>query len=179
MPRLFIAIDLPESIKESLLKLVCKIPGARWSNREQLHLTLTFIGEVSNDQIPLIDQSLALLFAESFSLQLSSVGTFPNSKSPKILWVGVQLIPSLQRLKQHVDIALKQAISFVPEERDYHPHLTIARLQGRSSPEFNHFLKQHENLQFTPFLVQQFHLYSSQLLKTGAEYRCEKSYLLR
>ena len=83
--RLFVAIDLPETVKERLAMICCGLPGARWVKPEQLHLTLRFIGEVNGDRFLDIRDNLMEVSSESFPLQLQGVGFFPPHKKPKIV----------------------------------------------------------------------------------------------
>ncbi|MEK7487561.1 MAG: RNA 2',3'-cyclic phosphodiesterase [Planctomycetota bacterium] len=178
MARLFTAIELPSPLKDDLLKLSCSIPGAHWSKREQMHLTITFIGEVESNKQSQIQEALSTITSEPFSLKVEHVGTFPNPKYPKILWVGISLFSGLSQLKTQIEQALQKAIAFTPEVREYNPHLTLARLRGVESKELTQFLEKQEHLSYEAFPVEHFNLYSSKLLRTGAEYRVEQSYPL-
>jgi 2'-5' RNA ligase len=87
--RLFVAIDLPDTVKDQLDTLPTRIPTARWMKRQQMHLTLFFLGET--DRIPDIKDALASVKAPPFSLSLAGVGRFPQRQKqpPRVLWVGI------------------------------------------------------------------------------------------
>src|SRR5205823_13507748 len=104
MIRLFVAAELPESIRERLLSLQGGVPGARWSNSEQLHLTLRFIGEVAENVGHDIDDALATIRAPSFTLELSGVGEF-GGKNPRALWAGVKNNDALLHLQRKIETA--------------------------------------------------------------------------
>src|SRR5690242_7489569 len=89
MIRLFVAIALPDSVADGLVMLQGGIPGARWSTREQLHLTLRFIGEVDGRDAAAIDDALAAIRSPRFSLELKGVGEF-GGRNPRALWAGVR-----------------------------------------------------------------------------------------
>lgn len=89
MPRLFVAIDLPERIKDDLTATYIALPGARWTGQAQLHLTLRFIGEVPGDKAEGIASTLRQVNGPAFSLRLSTVGYFPPRRDPRILWAGL------------------------------------------------------------------------------------------
>ena len=90
MPRLFIAVDLPDTIKENLESMSFGIPGAKWVRPEQLHLTVRFIGEVDGALFRDIKNILDEVSAAAFSLQLKGVGYFPPRGAPRVLWVGLE-----------------------------------------------------------------------------------------
>jgi 2'-5' RNA ligase len=130
MPRLFVAIDLPDAIKQQLLDLQTHIPTARWTKLEQMHLTLRFIGEVPDEQVAPIKSSLATVTASPFELTLRNVGHFPPGKRtlPRVLWVGIDKQPALNDLHQQIESALSQ-LGFKPDNKSFSPHITLAWLK--------------------------------------------------
>ena len=99
MPRLFIALDLPERIVDDIMATYMAIPGARWVPEEQLHLTLRFIGDVPGDVDERIRNALRAVTGPSLSLTMKGVGFFPPRKEPRILWVGLSESEELLRLQ--------------------------------------------------------------------------------
>ena len=87
--RLFLGIEIPSPIKKELDQLFFGLPGANWVNKEQLHITLRFIGEIDRHQMKDIDDSLKLINFPTFPIKLKRVGSFYNKKYPKATWVGV------------------------------------------------------------------------------------------
>jgi 2'-5' RNA ligase len=178
MPRLFVAIDLPDAIKQQLLDLQTHIPTARWAKSEQMHLTLRFIGEVADEQVEPIKSSLATVTASPFDLTLRHVGHFPPGKRtlPRVLWVGMDQQPALNDLHQQIESALSQ-LDFKPDNKLFSPHITLARLKlNRPARQVDHFLSKHEQFNAGTFTATEFRLYSSLLMPQGAVYTVERSF---
>ncbi len=101
----------------------------RWVSADALHITLKFLGNVSEDVEPAVRTALraGAAGASSFDVAIGSFGAFPSLSRPNILWVGVSSAP-LVELQQKMDSAYAP-IGFAPEARAYHPHITVARVQ--------------------------------------------------
>ncbi|HVP85301.1 MAG TPA: RNA 2',3'-cyclic phosphodiesterase [Rhizomicrobium sp.] len=177
MIRLFVAIDLPDTVADSLARLQAGVPGARWQTREQLHLTLRFIGEVDQRDAASIDEMLASIDAPRFSLELKSVGEF-GGKNPRALWAGVVTNESLSFLQRKIESVL-QRLGLPPEERKYRPHITLARLRGTPPGAVMDFLADHGLYASGPFEARAFTLFSSHLSPNGSIYTPERVYPLR
>src|ERR1700744_3944885 len=108
MLRLFVGIGFPPELKLRLSLLCGGVPGARWVDAGNLHLTLRFIGEVSEDIAADVDKALAEVKSPRFTLRLGGTGTFGGNK-PDVLWVGVERDPDLVRLRDKVERALIRA----------------------------------------------------------------------
>ena len=176
--RLFIALDLPESVRERLGMMACGLPGARWVPPEQLHLTLHFIGEVDGAMMRTIQGALARISRPALQLCLQGVGAFPlRGKSPHTLWVGVEKSEALLTLHGKVESALVRA-GCHPEQRKYAPHITLARLKNTPAKRLNEFLGLHMPLVLPEIPVNRFRLYSSVLSSKGAKHYAEQEYLL-
>jgi len=175
--RLFVALSIPEAVAQPLLLLQGGVPGARWQTREQLHVTLRFIGEVEGNDMRAIDDALAGIDAPAFDLQLHGVGQFGN-KQPHSLWAGLRPNDMLDHLQRKVDNAIRR----VGQPQDAHkftPHVTLARLRHPDTDRMVDWLKYHALYTSTEFAVDAFHLWSSKLTSDGSIYRIEKSYDLR
>lgn len=177
MPRLFVALEIPEFLRQRLKLLGGGIPGARWVAEENLHLTLTFIGEVPPSASKAIDGALARVDAEAFALGLRGVGVFPPRGVPNVIWAGLDPSPGLLDLKSRVDRALTGAGIDI-ERRKYAPHITLARLRNPSRDRVAAFVAHQSLLASEPFPVERFCLMSSVLSPRGAKYRIERSYPL-
>ncbi len=175
--RLFVAIDLPESVKERLALLCCGLPGARWVDPDQIHLTLRFIGEVDGGLFRDIRDVLATTEGECFSLQLSGIGFFPPRGKPRVIWAGLQRNESLLKLRNRMESRLVD-LGLEPEGRKFSPHITLARLKNTPTIKIVRFLEAHSQFRSNPFIVENFHLYSSILGRKGAVHRIEVSYPL-
>lgn len=175
--RLFVALDLPENIKDKLHSFEDKaLKGARWTSAEQWHITLHFIGE--SDDVEIRD-ALATINAEAFVLKLSGVGTFPERGQPNVLWLGIDVPSALKTLHQVLGEALKTT-GFVPEKRPYSPHLTLARFKETKpySASMTAYLQKYARFETDSFPIRAFSLYQSELLKSGAVYTLRESFPL-
>ena len=177
MPRLFIAVDLPETIKNNLSLMAFGIPGAKWVAPEQLHLTVRFIGEVDGGLFHDIKEILDEIHFASFSLQLKGVGYFPPRGAPRVLWIGLDKSEPLQLLRKKIDTALLRA-RIEPEGRKYSPHITLARLKNSPVNKIANFLSGNGLFSQEPFQVEDFKLYSSVLSPKGAYHKVERIYPL-
>jgi 2'-5' RNA ligase len=178
MPRLFVALDLPDLVKLSLEPLTRGLGDVRWLDPEQQHLTLRFIGELDNGRTNDVVEALALVPGTPFELTLRGLGHFPLRGAPKVLWVGVARCPELGRLKHHIDRALAQA-GIEREGRKFTPHVTIARIGAPLVPvRLGTYLMRHSLYRSEPFAISSFHLYCSVLKPGGAEHQLEASYEL-
>lgn len=174
MMRLFVALALPDVVADRLLLLQGGIPGARWSTREQLHLTLRFIGEVDGRDARSIDDALATIRSPRFTLELKGVGEF-GGKNPRALWAGVRDGASVEHLQRKIESAV-QRVGVSPEERKFSPHVTLARLRGAPRDRIITFLSAHALYASGPFEVNAFILYSSVTTPNGSLYRAERAY---
>lgn len=177
MIRLFVALALPDGVARGLLTLQAGVPGARWSSRDQLHLTLRFIGEVDGRDASAVDDALLAISAPRFTLALKGVGEF-GGKNPRALWVGVRDVEAITHLQRKVETAL-QRVGLPAEERKFTPHVTLARLRGSPRGRVLDFLADHALYASEAFDVTEFILYSSALTPNGSLYSPERSYTLR
>lgn len=177
MIRLFIAIDLPESVKQEMARLCCGLPGARWVGTEQLHLTLRFIGEVDGGLFRDIRERLVEVRSEPFTLQLDGVGFFPPRGKPRVIWVGLKKSSELLQLRCRIESCLV-AIGLEREGRKFSPHITLARLKNTPPVKVGRFLENHNLFLSRTWTVDEFFLYSSQLGRNGAIHRVEAGYPL-
>jgi 2'-5' RNA ligase len=176
MPRLFVALDLPDAIKDSLLPLMRGLGDVRWIDPDQLHLTLRFIGEVDNGEANDIADALSLVQGYPFDLRLKGLGHFPPRGEPKVIWVGIERQPELKALKRRIDQALKQ-VGIDRDPQKYTPHVTLARLrQPPRQAGLATYLMRHALYQSSSFPISGFKLYSSWLDSAGADYQVEASY---
>jgi len=176
MLRLFTAIEIPEGLRTRFTFLQAGVPGARWTQLENLHLTLRFIGEVDEATANDIDGVLSLLREPSFELSLRGVGEF-GGREPHAIWAGVAPCPALHHLVAKIESAL-QRMGLAPETRKYSPHVTLARLKDAPIVKVREFLSAHGLFDSGPFSVRAFCLYSSFQTPRGSLYRVERSYPL-
>ncbi|MGB9824711.1 MAG: RNA 2',3'-cyclic phosphodiesterase [Candidatus Hydrothermia bacterium] len=133
--RVFLAFDIPEDIKTEIYQILVEkkkhLSGVKWVERENLHITCKFLGEVNTQQLESLDKMLKEHFNKGLSvkIRLSGFGTFPNLKWPRVLWIGVEGEKEkiLEIWKKVEDITRQMKIG--EPEKDYIPHLTIGRVK--------------------------------------------------
>ena len=177
MIRLFVALDFPDAVRERLAGLGGGVPGARWTDPDNLHLTLRFIGEVPDDQAADIDAALATIEAPGFDLVLDGVGIYGSARAARILWAGVERSEPLAHLQNKVESALVRC-GLPAEERRFSPHVTLARLKDAPRDRLARFLEDRALFRAGPFHVEHFTLYRSLLGKGGAVYEALREYPL-
>lgn len=175
--RLFVALSLPEEIREQLSAISGGLPGARWVPPENYHITLRFIGNVHNGHAEDVDAALTALRGKSFEVALKGLGVFCEGLKPTSLWAGVEADEGLARLQAKVESALVRA-GFKPEKRKFTPHVTLARFKHDPGPKLHEIMSHYALFRTEPFEVQDFVLYSSFLSHTGAIYEPERIYEL-
>ena len=173
--RLFVALDLPWPLRDRLAGLATGIMGARWAPRENLHLTLRFVGEVPNWRAEEIDLALHGIRGRSFPLALSGVGLFEKGGRVTALWAGVERSSALEHLQAKIETALQRA-GLEPERRRYIPHVTLARLDQPANDKIAGFVQRNNLFRAEAFLVDRFTLFSSQLGKDSPVYTAENDY---
>jgi RNA 2',3'-cyclic 3'-phosphodiesterase len=174
--RIFIALDIPGEIRARLAEYMERVhsyaPEARWARVEGLHVTLKFVGEVKDAKVEEIKHALATVKAASFEVTFSNIGFFPTPRSPRVFWAGVQGGEALASLAGAVDQALSK-IRIPREEKDYHPHLTLARSGSRDPHSLRGLaplLTAEPAPNFGTMTAREFWLYRSQLSPGGSKY---------
>ncbi len=175
--RLFVAISLPDDLRDSLSGLACGLPGARWVAPDNLHLTLRFIGEVDGDEAEDIDAALSGIRCQRFPLTLAGVGDFGDDRRLRSVWVGVEANETLERLQSKIEQALQRA-GQPPEKRKFKPHVTLARFKSHPGDRLKDYFSQQALFRAPPFEVAEFTLFSSYLSHEGAIYSAEAIYPL-
>jgi len=177
MMRLFVAFALPDAVAIPLTIIQSGIPGARWQTREQMHLTLRFIGEVDGRDAASIDDALSAISAPALSLQLKGVGEFGSNK-PRALWAGLAPNEALLHLQRKIETAM-QRIGLEAEPRKFTPHVTLARLRGTPPGVVMDYLVDHALYASVSFVAEEFILYESHLGPNGSLYVAQRHYPLR
>ena len=168
MHRLFVAIRPPEPVRDLLLDTMEGVPGLRWQDDEQLHLTLRFIGEVERPTAEDLALALGKARFEPFEVRIAGVGRF-EQRGRGALWAGVEPRGPLAALAAKVE-RVCVGVGLSPERRAFHPHITLARWGRGPAVSLDPFLARHAALVSEPFTVDAFHLYQSHLGRDGAHY---------
>ena len=165
--RLFVAIDLPESTRQLLADLDPRVRGVHWTDPAQMHLTLSFLGDVPAESDSALREKLGVIEFGAFFLPIVGVGTFSAKGAPKIIWIGVgKAHPHLFQIHKRVQEAALAA-GLDPELRPWHPHVTLARCRDVSAQSLRKFLQSNAEFDAGLIHVEDFHLYSSNLTPAG------------
>jgi 2'-5' RNA ligase len=184
--RLFIAIDIEPAIRERLATFVAGVrgfaPDARWVAPETFHVTLKFLGETAPDKAEHVKRALAAIARPPLDIRFAGTGFFPNPRSARVFWVGIEAGEPLTQLAAQVDDACSR-LAFERERNPYHPHLTLARSGERASgnphqhgkrpePRFQRLAERLAAMpppDFGTMTAREFYLYESKLGRGGAQ----------
>lgn len=176
--RLFAALSLPDGILARLSIMCSGVPGARWVEPVNMHITLRFIGEVDDVAAEEINYNLAHIDAPAFDLTLQGLGTFGQGFKAHSLWVGVSPTPGLIHLQNKIESAIVRT-GQAPEGRKFAPHVTLARLTRPEPGRLQSFIEGNNLFKAGPFTVEQFTLFESRTGKGGPVYTALEDYPLR
>lgn len=171
MHRLFVALRPPPPIRALLLEVMGGVPGARWQDEDQLHLTLRFIGPVDRPQAEDVAAALSQVRAPAPRVALGGVGRFEHRGRAEALWAGMAPAEPLTHLHRKVEAACARA-GLAPERRAYLPHITLARFArtAGSAAEIDRWLADHAALASPAFSFAHLVLYESRLGRERAAY---------
>ena len=175
MPRLFTALEIPSDIGQSMAQLRGGLPGARWVDPENYHLTLRFIGDIDDALADEIADLLGQVERPAFNLRIDGLDSFGGNK-PRAVVAAVQPVAQLVELQAEHE-RIMQRVGLQPE-RKYKPHVTLARLRDTSSRHVADFLSLRQPFRLPPFSVSRFVLYSSRASVGGGPYVVEAGYPL-
>ena len=177
MIRSFLAIELPRAIlkriEEVQDELRQSLSDVRWVNPEKIHLTLKFFGNIEEGRIePIVKSIEELIHATSpFHLILRGVGAFPHLKNPRVIWMGLREgEEALTSFQKQLEIQLKN-IGIQPEDRPFHPHLTLGRMRSHKGKEdLLTRMEKYKEESFGDIHVERVVLFKSDLRPTGPIY---------
>ncbi len=174
--RCFVALPIPEEIIDEIQTCQIGLSNAKWTKRENLHITLHFIGEIPIENFRMIQETLKEVQGKAFSIRIKNPKVF-YKKNQQILWLGNEPNEPIISLRNQI---LKIIQKFVPpyKKEEYVPHLTIARLDRTDRKNLNNYLLTYENFSTKEFMINSFGLYSSILHPKGAIYTQEEIYYL-
>ena len=182
--RLFVALEIPSTVRESLSELLKALravsPQTRWVRPDNLHVTLKFIGEVPETKLGAIRTALAQVRSEqSVTLDFRGLGFFPSEKHPRVFWAGIVASPNLKNLAAAIGKAT-ETLGIPKEQRPFSPHLTLARFEPPRLPEtLRAAIQENTQRSFGSLHTDQFHLIESKLKPSGAEYTTVESFAFR
>lgn len=169
--RLFVAVDLDEDLKAKIAPLISKLSvlqGVKVVERENLHTTLFFLGEVEEGKLWHIRSALSNVRFKPFEISLVGVGKFPEKGDARVVWVGIVENGELVELAEKVYVELKK-LGF-KRDKDFVAHVTVARVKRRNK-EVEKIVKEFENAEFGKMIVKEFKLKQSILKPSGPVYR--------
>ncbi|UKL13982.1 RNA 2',3'-cyclic phosphodiesterase [Dissulfurimicrobium hydrothermale] len=188
MARIFIAIDIPDNCCNIVRDRLAvwrsyrsdSRADIRWVRSDNLHLTLKFLGDVSEDRLDLVYSASRQTAAshDAFPLYLSGTGVFPGTDNPRVLWIGIKgALDALCSLQGDLDLLLERA-GFPTETRPFSPHLTTGRVRSRRriARFLNTYLE--EPIESAPFDVKEIAIYKSEITGNGPLYHILARYPL-
>lgn len=177
MPRLFTAVEIPPMVGEALAMLRGGLPGARWIDPENYHLTLRFIGDIDDALARDVAQVLGGVARASFELRLDGLDAFGGRK-PRAVFAAASANPALAELQAEHERLLRR-IGLAAEGRKFSPHVTLARLRGTSARQVADYLAARAGFRSASFRIERFVLFSSRASVGGGPYVVEAAYPLR
>lgn len=181
--RLFIAINLPQEIKEILFNLVLKLQKAnknkpiKWVTKDNFHLTLHFLGSVSEEKINEINQALEQIISgfPVLNFQLSdAINAFPDLNNPRVIFLKMKELNNGKTIKLQKEIGeALEGLGFEIDKRPFRLHLTLGRVKFKTSLQIPNFI-----IQSSEFKIPSVDLMASTLTSEGPIYKIEKQYFL-
>ena len=177
--RAFVAIELPEAIREGMGVLNDRLRRcgvrASWTRRDRMHLTLRFLGDISDEAAGRVGEHLLKGAAglDAFRLHVSGVGAFPNLRRPSVVWAGIGPLEGGLKGAHAVAEEAAEAIGLRPDRKPFHPHVTLARIRdARDAEPLMECLRSEANFDGGEFHARGMSLFSSQLTPHGPIYTC-------
>jgi len=172
MPRYFLALPLPVEASQRLIALQpADHPSFRLIPLDELHLTLHFLGELTDSELRSACRKLTEVQFARFSIELRGVGQFPFDGPARVLWAGIEWSSELRSLYEQLGNQLHAAFGFVPDERPYHPHVTLARVNGVLTDDVvKRFLEANRVFEMPPIELKNFALFRSELINEIPQY---------
>jgi 2'-5' RNA ligase len=176
LPRLFVAIATPDSVRPKLIAVRDRLKAVRtdvrWERDDKLHCTLKFLGDTRDELVPRIIAALheSCRTASPLSLSYAGLGCFPGRRDPRVIWAAIQDPDgALKGVAASIDVAMG-ALGFELERRPFSPHVTFGRVKGQRG--MAQLLATMETITFVcpPVLIQEVLLVRSELRPSGSEY---------
>lgn len=164
-----VVIEKAQRLKEETFPFI----QGKWTQPQNLHITLQFIGEVDRETLVEIlktTQEVANTF-KPFRITYRGLGVFPHLRRPRILWVGVDAGSTpLKRLAKTVEVANKRIKNIRPDTKPFHPHVTICRMKRVDEKKLRYFLRKYQNYIFGEEVVSKIAVIKSTLTPEGPIY---------
>jgi 2'-5' RNA ligase len=167
--RVFFAINLPDFVTSSFQIVRDTMRGIRWIPSSNVHLTLRFLGEQTEERVSEAIKAASEPAVEAFNLRLAGTGAFPDVRRPSVLWVGVDDAERLAHLHAEISQSL-QRWGFTLEKRAFRPHVTIGRVRRSHRVDVTEWASRHAAYRSDTFRITAFHLIASRLQTDGPSY---------
>ena len=174
MPRLFVGLEIPETHRMRLAMIRGPLPGARWIEPDNYHLTLFFAGDIENRQADEWVDALDQVAWQPFEIRFTELGAF-GGNDPRVVWAGMDGGDGLHDLARGISRAARTA-GLPPEARKFVPHVTLARLSNSRPDAVARFLASRARLDMPAFTVSRFVLFSSRPNQGGGPYVVEETF---
>lgn len=176
MERLFVALDFDASVVEELSNLSVGLRNIRWTEENQYHLTLKFIGDCDKNRVEDVKHVLRSLTFDPFTITLTGLGCFPTKGDPRNLWIGTNHSDDLVNLHKKIDNQLFYH-GIEKSKRKYHPHVTLGRFNSAvNTDDVVDFVKENNLFKIDNLMVDSYSLYTSDLTNSGAIHTLLESY---
>lgn len=176
MPRLFTGLEIPAGLRDRLARQKMPLPGARWIDPNDYHITLRFIGDVDNRTAAEFADAIAGVENHAFEVKLSELGTF-GGNDPRVIFAAVEPSEPLEALARAHERAARQ-VGLPPEKRAFKPHVTLARLKAPDVSRVIRYLERFGGFRAEPFTAKRVVLFSSKPGVGGGPYVVEEAYPL-
>ena len=172
--RLFIALDF-ENTSEYLKTLQEKIPEAKATYPKEFHLTLKFLGDVSEEKINEVKEKLKEVKVEEIKVKLGKMGVFPNENFIRVTWVGMEDGKKIEELQKRIEDALS---GMFEKDNRFHPHITLARIKFIEQDKKKEFVDKVKSIEIEPkeITITKFKLIKSELKPDGPVYEVLEEY---
>jgi 2'-5' RNA ligase len=179
--RTFIAVDLPENVKDAIgqvseqLQDILSGTPVRWVNSEKIHLTLKFLGDVSRENISIVQKILESEASkrQAMEIGIGGIGAFPKIRHPRVIWIGVEAPSELFDLRRGIESGVAR-LGYNYDKYDFTPHLTLGRISRKASAQDVRRVGKALNDFQVGFIgvarIEAVHLYRSDLQPEGAKY---------
>jgi 2'-5' RNA ligase len=180
MLRLFIAVEIPAELQQKVYKETAKLRSelgslVRWVAVENMHLTLRFLGDVSPSNVEFLMQMLRneAEAVPCFNIQLTGLGSFPNLRRPRVIYIGIQAPAALDTLQRAIESATRR-LGYESEERPFSAHLTLGRVKQNATASDQQKIRRALESTRVDLLararVDSVHLFKSDLKPSGSVY---------
>ena len=179
--RLFVALDLSNAVRAGIANfcetLRADFPSARWVRSEGIHVTLKFIGEVSDGRVEQIEDALGTVVCNAaVEMRFRGTGFFPNEWRPRVFWIGIEATPNLAEIAAQFETML-EPLGIARESREFKPHLTLARIEEtRGIEKLHDAIRRIGPVDFGTVRTNEMYLYRSELGRGGAKYTRLKTF---